>query len=117
MHTFIFLPCAFHPNLPYHTYPSFHPFMTLPFLPTHHTLPFLSFPSPGRTLGEVEFGERTLEAAEAMVEGSTKVFVLSTKFMNRIDVPKFIYQVTERERERERERKRERERERRKKIS
>ncbi|XP_063884983.1 uncharacterized protein LOC135113602 isoform X1 [Scylla paramamosain] len=46
----------------------------------------------GRTLGDVNFGERTLEAAEAMVDGSTKVFVLATRHMSRVDVPKLVYQ-------------------------
>lgn len=47
----------------------------------------------GRTLAEVELGENTLQAASAMVEGSTKVFILATKYLNRIGVPKFVFQA------------------------
>ncbi|XP_045124144.1 uncharacterized protein LOC123512048 [Portunus trituberculatus] len=46
----------------------------------------------GITLGEINFGERTLDAAEAMVEGSTKVFVLATRQLSRVDMPRLVYQ-------------------------
>ncbi|XP_047480324.1 uncharacterized protein LOC125032958 isoform X2 [Penaeus chinensis] len=46
----------------------------------------------GRTFQDIELGENTLEAASEMVTGSTKVFIIVSKYLDLPDFPKFIFQ-------------------------
>ncbi|KAK7080488.1 hypothetical protein SK128_022969 [Halocaridina rubra] len=46
----------------------------------------------GRTMGQIALGENTLEEASNMVQGSTKVFVLVSKYLENARIPKFVFQ-------------------------
>ncbi|XP_042860605.1 uncharacterized protein LOC122250443 isoform X2 [Penaeus japonicus] len=46
----------------------------------------------GRTFGDIELGENTLEAASTMVTGSTKVFIIVSRYLDLQDYPKFVFQ-------------------------
>ncbi|XP_063613305.1 uncharacterized protein LOC134786599 isoform X2 [Penaeus indicus] len=46
----------------------------------------------GRTFKDIALGENTLEAASEMVTGSTKVFIIVSKYLDLPDFPKFVFQ-------------------------
>ncbi|XP_027226215.1 uncharacterized protein [Penaeus vannamei] len=46
----------------------------------------------GKTFDDIELGENTLEAASAMVTGSTKVFIIVSKYLELPGYPKFVFQ-------------------------